>query len=383
MADGTNDLIVDVDIATRMVGDDEDVYIVRPGANYALYAEFTRKSRVFLDFPGLGLTLERKPENSTELREMIARSLDVRDWHLAKRETAEPSRDIASYRDKARGRRFGRYASAIQKLYYELPEGTIIVVPGPGYVSDVLIGVLVGPPSRADDIDAYPGEVMPVRAVEWLGKQQRARFSEELRDRLGNSHPVMALDRSMREEILEAGFERFVFKGQFYAKLETTEAEFSTLDDYNIQTFVNLVAGAMAARDAGFDEAHGLTLQRSLEFLRANRDLIPELSININSPGFLRLASDRIAPLVIAVLFSVALTVPAGAQPVALNVINSVAAANDPCAITVSAEAMGAMKLMAYDEWKGACEKARDAEHATGVKTNMSTHVHHAPKHKQ
>jgi len=40
---------VEVDIATQTVGDDEDIYIVRPGAGYALYNEFQRTSRVFLD----------------------------------------------------------------------------------------------------------------------------------------------------------------------------------------------------------------------------------------------------------------------------------------------------------------------------------------------
>jgi hypothetical protein len=335
---------------------------------------------VFLDFPGLGLNTSREIPEPTLLREMIARSMLVRDWHLDGKSSAEPDRKIESYEGKARGRRFGRYAKAIQKLYFDLPEGTIIVVPGSGLFSDVQIGILTGKPTIAGDIKAYPGEHMPVRSVRWVGKKQRSEFSPELRDRLGNSHPVMVLERSMREEILEAGFDRFVFAGHFYARLETTKAEFSTLDDFNIQSFVNFVAGAMAGLEEGGIADHTLDLDRAIALLAMHRELVPELTVNINSPGFLRIISDRIAPLVIAVLFSVATVVPAGAQPQAIVPTNSAAAPADPCAVNVAKEAMGAMKLMGFDDWKKACERARDAEASTGVKTNMTTHVRHAQK---
>ncbi|WP_197420648.1 hypothetical protein [Sphingomonas sp. CCH5-D11] len=315
------------------------------------------------------------------MREMIARSVLVRDWHLGGRQAAEPNRQIEAYSGRAKGRRFGRYAAAIEKLYYDLPEGTIIVVPGPGLLSDVLIGVLQGKPQVATNIEAYPGEHMPVRKVRWTGRKQRSEFSEGLRDRLGNSHPVMALERSMREEILEAGFDRFVFGGQFYARLETTKAEFNTLDDYNIQSFVNFVAGAMAAREEGVAAEHSIDLDTALALLAQHRELVPELTVNINSPGFLRIISDRIAPLVIAMLFSVATVVPAGAQPDQIVATNSAAAPSDPCAVNVATEAMGAMKLMGYDDWKRACEKARDAQASTGVKPNMDTHIR--PAHPQ
>jgi len=378
-----DELIVEVDIATRVVADDEDIYIVRPGAGYALYNEFKQTDRVFLDFPGLGLDINRSVPEASRLREMIARSMLVREWHLDEQQSPEPDRRIESYDGRAKGRRFGRYAAAIEKLYYDLPAGTIIVVPGPGLLSDVLIGVLEGKPHLATDIQAYPGERMPVRNVRWMGKKQRSEFSDEVRERLGNSHPVMVLDRSMREEILEAGFDRFVFEGQFYARLETTKAEFSTLDDYNIQSFVNFVAGAMAAREEGVQQAHSIDLDAALALLAQHRELVPELTVNINSPGFLRIISDRIAPLVIAMLFSVAIVVPAGAQPSHIVPKNSAAAPSDPCAVNVATEAMGAMRLMGYADWKRACEKARDAQSSTGVRTNMSTKIHHTTHGKQ
>lgn len=371
---------IEVDIATRTVADDEDIYIVRPGAAYALYHEFQATSRVFLDFPGLGVNLEQKPLPAN-LRMMIARSLDTRDWLLSDRSTTRPSDDLRDYINKTKMRKFGRYAAAIEKLYYELPVGTIIVVPGPGYISDVMIGVLTGPPVIADNIRAYPGEAIPVREVRWVTSKQRAAFSPGLRDRLGNSHPVMALDRSMRGEILEAGFDRFIFAGRFQVRLETTRSEFNTLDDYDIQSFVNYVAGALAAKEGGATQDGALDMSGAIQALRAHPDLIPELAANINSPGYLRMASDRIAPLVIAVLFFVALAMPAtatGTPPPNIVVSNSAAGPSDPCAVNVSDEARGAMKLMLYDEWLKACEKARDAHASTGVKTNMHTTVHPA-----
>ncbi len=53
--------IIEIDIATRIIGEDEDMYVVRPGASYSLYDDFRREGAVFLDFPDLPFSIENKP----------------------------------------------------------------------------------------------------------------------------------------------------------------------------------------------------------------------------------------------------------------------------------------------------------------------------------
>jgi hypothetical protein len=199
------------------------------------------------------------------------------------------------------------------------------------------------------------------------------KFSPELRARLGTPNPIMQLERSLREEVVRAVYDQYVFDDEYAARLTTSAADFSTLDDFNIQSFVNYVAGALAAYDLGVRDRE-LTFDEALDYLEDNRDLIPELAQNINSPGFQRLYNSTITPIVIGVLLTLATGEPAvAAQPTLPQIVNSGAGSDDPCAIEVSARAEGAMKLMKLDEWKRVCERAQRAKTHTGISTSMIT----------
>ncbi|WP_292045585.1 MULTISPECIES: hypothetical protein [unclassified Brevundimonas] len=358
---------VKVDIATRFVGAREDMYIIRPGDGFSLYEDFVRQKAVFLDFPDIRLNFAGGRPKRDALRQAVVRSMELRSWHRAHRVGDEPSRDPADYVDAAKGRRVGRYVGAIERLYYTLPIGTIIVVPGPGYFSDVLIGELEGPPVVVNDISLYPGESVPVRKVRWIGKKPKARFGPILRDRLQKPTPIMAIDRSLRHEILEAAFDQYAIGETYSARLKTTEADFSTLDDYNIQSFLNYVSGVLAAVEEGHEPAKLMDMSAALAVLKANRDLVPELTANINSPGALRLFNKKILPITAAVFLAVATAGIDGA--VDIQIVNSAVAGDDPCALEVQEQAMAAIKMMDLGAWHKVCVQARDAEQATGLST--------------
>jgi hypothetical protein len=304
----------------------------------------------------------------------------LQEWHRKGRQGEEPSRIPADYVVLSKGRRVGRYVGAIERLYYTLQPGTIIVVPGPGYFSDVMIGQITGAPFQIGNIPHYPGEEMPARRVQWLGRQPKARFSEPLRERLQKPTPVMAIERSLRHEILEVAFDQYSIGDQFSARLRTTEADFSTLDDYNIQSFLNYVSGVLAAVD-GDDAAMGdrdvnaaegtMDMAAALAMLRQNRDLVPELTLNINSPGALRLFSRKILPITVSVLLAIAVQGGA-APPDHIDVINSAVAGDDPCALVVQQNAMAAIRMMDLDTWQRVCIQARDAAESTGLATSIT-----------
>jgi hypothetical protein len=367
--------LLQLDIATRVVGEAENFYLVRPGQEFTLYNDFLQRSHVFLDFPGIGLDLNPQSRFPSDLdaRAMVTRSSTIRDWHLSGRRGARPSTDLAPYHDLAKGRRVGKYVAALKRLLYEIPTGSIIVVPGPGYFSDVLIGEITGPRTNIR-IGDYEGEEIPARPVRWVGKKHKARFSPEMIDLLKNRNPLVQMPRSVREEVLATAYDQYVIGDTFTARLRTTDDDFSTLDDYDIQTFINYSAGVLAAFEGAAPDARDLSIADAIRILRNHREAIPEFASNINSPGFLRLFGSSTIPLVIIVLLSAALS-GAAVSADSVHVINSMAPAGDLCALQVEEQVKGVLAMMRIDDWQHACELARDAHEATGLTTSVRAQV--------
>lgn len=366
---------ITLDIATRFVGETEDMYIVRPGEGFSLYNDFIKHRAIFLDFPDIRLDMSKTPKKDA-LRQAVVRSIELREWHRRGRHGVEPSRQPADYVDATKGRRVGRYVGAVERLYYTLKPGTIIVVPGPGYFSDVLIGEIVGQPTTVTNLALYPGETLPARRVRWIGRKPKARFGPVLRDRLQKPTPLMTIERSLRGEILEAAFDQYAIGDTFSARLRTTEADFSTLDDYNIQSFLNYVSGVLAAVEEGVTPDKPMDMAAALAMLKANRDLVPELTANINSPGALRLFNKKMLPIAASLLLALATSgATAGAidpADIKINVLNSAVAGDDPCALVVQQNAMAAIALMDIDTWHQVCVQARDAAQSTGLTTTIT-----------
>ncbi len=367
--DNNNDRLV-VDIATRVVGPNEDVFVVQPGEGFHLFDRFDRSSIVFLDFPDLALDVTKAAPDWKALREIVVRSLAIRDWISGGKVGPGPSRNLADYDGKAHGRRLGRYAGALKTMYFELPEAAIIMVPGRHYDDDVLIGQITGKPRFKTWKSPYADEKMLVRSVRWLRRKQRASFSAEVRSKLGTPNPIMQLARGLRDEIIKVAFDQYAFQGEYAARISTSEEDFSIVDDYNIQTFLNYAGGALAAFELGH-VGKELSLADALGYLEENRELTPELAQNINSPGYQRLYDSTLAPLVIGALLTMATSDDLGAQPARATITNSAAAKGDPCAIEVAKRVEGAMKLMKLDEWKMVCERVQRARAHTGLSTSM------------
>jgi hypothetical protein len=357
-----------IDIATRVVGPDEDIYVMQPGEDYWLYNAYDRYSRVFLDFPDLVLNFKEVPSDSA-LRLQVVRSMVMANWIADGKVGKAPSSNLADYEGMDFGRRLGRYVGAIKRLYFELPAGTIIVVPGKHYYDDVLIGELTGKAHTFARKGIYDGASMPARKIRWLRRKPRSAFSPAVRERFGTPNPIMQLDRSLRAEVLKAGFDQYAYEGTYAARLNTTSDDFSTLDDYNIQTFVNYVTGLLAADELG--RTGELSLSEAISILKENPELAVALAQNINSVGFQRLIDSTVRPIVIALLFTAALDPASATAKPQIQVTNSAASSGDICKIEVQARIEGALRLMKLEEWKRVCESARDAHRATGLTTTM------------
>lgn len=364
----------ELDIATRIVGPDDDVYIIQPGRNYGLYEAFDRHEAVFLEFPGLDIDLKTLPQRD-ELRRQLVKAISIRDWIENDRSDPEPPRDSSDYADVAYGRRLGRYAGAVEALFYKLAAGTIIVVPGRGFDDPVLFGQIVGTAEQVSWRDVYGGERLPVRRVQWTARRMRGALKPELRAKFGTPNPIMQLDRDLRPLVLQAAFDQYAFAGRYAARLKTTEEDFDTLDDYHIQTFVNYAAGVIAAYEKGVRDRE-LSFEEAIEHLEHAPQYTPDLKLNINSIGYQRLISGTITPIVVGGLLTMATTTDAQGVQASTSVpkiVNSASPHDASCEIEVDERIRGAMRLMRLDEWQRVCKAARSAKRKTGLSTSMRT----------
>lgn len=364
-----------IDIATKVLGDEEDVYIVRPGEGYWAFDQMRKSSRIFLDFPDLKITPGGAFPSDERVRLHLVRSMTLREWYDDDKVGPKPSNDIKDFDDKAYRRRLGRYSGALKRLMFDLTPGTIIVMPDEGYYGRVYIGEIAGPAHLHSWNSIYEGEELVCRRVKWARWKARGEFSEEIRDLLGHTTPILQLPRSLRPEILRAGYDQYAYSDAFSARLNTEEEEFNTLDDLSIQQFLNYVTGVLIAVELG--ESEKIDYKRAIRYVRENPHRAMELQQNINSPGFQRLIDKTVAPLAVAALLTLAIGAsdPSAimAADTAIELVNS-KAANHDCVIDVAERVAGARDLMMIDDWERLCAEISDVKDSTGISTTMKLH---------
>jgi hypothetical protein len=354
-----------------------------PGEQHVLYRNIVRRQAVYLDLPTLDLGDATEFGQITQIKERLALSDRVRNWHVNERPASTtPSRELKDYRRASATEKRALLAGAIERLYFDMKPGDLVVVPGPGHWTDVYIGEVVGKHTSIRDEENYPGEEIPARRVRWLAHKPKRTFSEDLIRRLGTPNYFVQLDKSLRDEIFAASFDNYVYDGKFVARFSTTEHSFSTLDEFNIQAFINFVAGVVAATETGgMGAGTKFDLDDALAALIQNPDLIPSLTVNINSPGALRVFKETALPLVLAAFMALAAAGHVDAAPSQIRVVNSLAPAGDVCAVQVDESIKDSFTLMNYDAWKKACYRLQEAKKQTGIDT--SVRVREVPAHRR
>lgn len=363
------DDVIEIDIRTRVIRSDEKFHILFPGEAHSLYRAMAEREAVFLDLPGFELAGARSFAGLDRIKERIGYSDAVKAWLREGGDLSSvPDPSLDAYSILRGSQRKLLLAGAIQRLYYDLKPGDIVVVPGPGYHTDVMIGEIVGSSATMLVPEIYGQVLVPARRVRWLARKQKRLLSSDLIARLGTPNFLVQLDKSLRSEILDIAFENYVIDGTYVSKFSTSEHSFNTLDEFQIQAFINFVAGALVAADGNDTKANSLTLDEAVELLTARPDLAPSLAITINSPGWLTVFDENVRPIALGVFLAIALSAEgAAADPAKIKVVNSLAPASDACAVEVDAAVKDAFTLMNYDAWKKACYRAQQAKSRTGL----------------
>jgi hypothetical protein len=361
--------VIEIDLNARVLTENHNAWIVRPGNGFGLFQEITQRSLLILELPGLGLTSGQRPSDE-ELRKRINRSRALRSWHRGGQEGDKPTADLQAYHADG-GKSTSQLAGLVRTFFEKMKVGDLVIVPPKSYMEDAWIGEIASPEYDVETITVgrlFGEEPLSARKVRWLARIPKRDLPYSILEALEKPNTAFLVERSHRALFYKIAYGNYSIDDYFSALFEVTSPDFDTYDDLLLQAFFNFVAANTKAIDEGkplVGFAQG-AFQDSGEY-------VAKLQTNVNSPGDIGLVSKLITPLVASVLFLLAVEVGPSARAEAekgtLILRNSKAAADDPCTAKVFESSMQFLKLLDLDEWPIACQRAQEVAKKTGLKS--------------
>ena len=231
---------ISIDIATKILPEDHNVFLVRPGSRYKLYPLFVSQNAMFFDLPGLELEKGVQFSDHDDIELRIRRSLALRLWYRSGRiHTTRPSVDLDSYLSSqvsAARRRSVRQLHGIGRGYFERSnKGDLILVPPLAFAADTMIGEVSGEASPDNRIsvhsDFYGDDLLYGRKVKWRGGFPKNELSGKIIDLIQKPNAFVLLEKSLRARIYEKAYGNYVLSDRFVTRFETTSEIYDTSSD--------------------------------------------------------------------------------------------------------------------------------------------------------
>lgn len=359
--------LIHVDLRAKVIGPHQRVFFVRPGARYKLYDLFQERSAIFADILGLEFTTGVPLEEQENIIAQLHRARRLRAFR-SDNEGGPPSRDIKDYLDYVDSRSVSQLFRILKGFFEEAQKGDIVVVPPLAFSKDTLIGEITSEPTElvaARGSPTHPGEQLYGRSVKWLGKVPKGKMSPYMLDLISKPNAFVTIRTEERLAIYREAYGSYILPGQYRARFDVSDPDFTTTDDLYIQAFFSFVA-ANSKRIRNGNEV--VELHRAA-FEKLGDDAI-QLQSNVNSPGFLNLIASNLGPLVATGLFALAITIGPEAYAEAVNdtiLVGNSLDADDPCTVEIHKEVLQHIRLLGLDRWTEACEIARSAQESSGL----------------
>lgn len=367
-----------VDLRARFIDERRKVFILFPGNGYRYYDLMNQNSIVFLDIAGFPYSEGEDIAGAIDLPRRITLSDRVRDWHRRGRPEDEiPVRDTRNLGRVRITNAKIQLAGLVRGFLSTIKPGDIIIVPAPTYEQDMLYGEVQGPAFNAYDIlSEFPRESVPALPVEWVQKMPRSMVPLWLERKIPSPNPLRQIEKVYFPSVFDIMFERYFYNGKFCCKFDVKSKEFSALDDFLFQQIVLYTSALHENLNENNIDVSTNSISVIASQIEYSED-IPELKMNINSPGHIVVLSDNIIPLVTGVLIALAAATNAAgdtAMP-SVKIVNS--ADQGPfaleCVADVQAEAMQDLRAMGYPRWQELCMIEQQARKRTGLSSGMDT----------
>lgn len=365
-----------LDPSQRVIDKDHQIFVLHPGDGKRFYNDFRAHSAIFLDIPGI--TLPAKPDvDDEETRKLLRMARAIGGWHKSGRpEKNAPKRDLESYAVKIEGRDAPRFMSEVRTLYADAKPGDLIIVPGPGYNSSVLMAELVEDFDPAFRVDSarYAADRIPARRVRFLQTgHAKYEFGRRAIQLMQNRQAIIRISEDAdRHEFYEHAYGDYVWGEASGSYMEITEEVVDQKDLTDVLFLTNLYGAMYVAMKAGeLDKFFALPWHKAIGQYY-NRELFGDISIEVHSPGFFGrpIRNPSIAGFIAAMTLFASLGVnPAEAAKV--EVQNSANSRVSVCDMTLQEDVRTTMQMVtnAHVWWDELCEAQKSASEQTGLKT--------------
>jgi hypothetical protein len=368
-----------LDPALRVIEPDHQIFVLHPGDGKKFYSEFLATATVFLDIPGI--TFEKVPNiNEEATRRLLRMSRAIGGWHKSGRPaTKTPDRKPDTYAVQIEGRDAPRFMLEVKTLYVDAKPGDLIVIPGPGYNSAVILAELIEPfdPSVLVDIPRYGTDRVPARKVRFLetghAKYQFGRRAIQL---MQNRQAIIRVSEDTdRHEFYEHAYGDYSRGDVSGSYMEITENVVDQKDLADVLFLTNLYGAMYGALQAGeLEKFFDLPLHKAINTYY-NRELFGDISIEVHSPGFFGrpMRNSALAGFVGAMTLLAANCV--SAQEAATIVVqNSVNVRVSACDLKLEEDIRSTMKFVTNAQiwWDDVCEQQKAASERVGLKTNAT-----------
>lgn len=380
-------MAISVDLKTRVIPKDHNVFVARPGKNSRLYATFYAQKAIGPDFPGLDLKRGTVLADQKDVEARVRRSVRLRNWHLSGRDAAgEPSRSLADYAKAGASKGMGQYRSILLGYFERAAKGDLAIVTPKSWSLRALLVEFQDDPSSIVPIDVpfYPRDPLSGRRVRILAEIEKRRLPSKVLDIVEKPNAFVLLEKSARSAIYRAAYGSYVLGDSISAEFDVSSLDYKFDDDFFMSAFfkfvaINTVNVSLENRKSVFSVEDAV--------LRELGKFSPDFRSNVNSPGFLQYTSDTIIPLVASALFALAVTVgPAAAQAAkdqTVTIGNSKAGPGDQCTAQVSESVLTQLKLLELDQWAKACELARKVHQNAGLTGTATVKADSTPSKKK
>jgi hypothetical protein len=235
--------MIEIDLNARILPEEHNVFVVRPGNSYGLFPEITQQETLILELPGLDLTSGQRPDDA-DLRRRVNRSRALRAWYNGTQDKdSKPDLDLQKYSPVEGGASAAQLVGLVRTFFEKMKAGDLVIVPPKSYMDDAWIGEIKTSSYEVEPIKVgrlFGDEILPGRSVRWIAKIPKRDLPFGVLDALQKPNAAFLVERSLRGRFYKIAYGNYSISDFYSATFEVTEADFDTVDDVLLQAFFNL-----------------------------------------------------------------------------------------------------------------------------------------------
>lgn len=371
----------EIDLNTKIISSDTDVYMARAGKQGHLFAQVLAEKAIGPDLPNLDLDLSKGLDEEKYITAKINRSRQLSRWiqSSATSRGEEPSKDLGDYENDKKRSGHAQIEGIVRTYFKAMKAGDVLVIPDPQLFGRAILAEVLPLEKTAKAIPGakrYDGYTFQGRK---FGHFKRVRMMDLPRSVIELARAPTGLakiaDPRVKNRIFEMCFTDFALDDVFSSQIITTKPDFHPFDANVLNAFVRMIAQNVELLQNEGEDAQLKSLVEAAFVTGGNG---PSVKININSPGHLAIIDRSVIPLVAGVVLGILVAVGFDHQAIAQETVEVVVTnsrvedALDLCSQEVGRLTQSMLRFLPEDDFQQACDLLRRTHETTGAESKVT-----------